>query len=123
MRDQIIAALKRAYPMALTTVALAEQLPPVVAKINDDCSGFFCGRTPPNVTPVLELLECHATWHLVRRPRLAADIHRHLMALEHTGQVSRIARHRSAHSDSWTVDPDATAIREIAELERAWTAL
>lgn len=121
LRDQIIAALKAAYPRPLTTIDLAEQLPPIVVKIRDDCRGFFCGEPPPPEPPVVELLECHKTWHLVRRRRKASDIHRHLVALARSGHVIRLGHNTSAHrSEPWTVEPDPAGLAEADALERAW---
>lgn len=121
VQDQIIAALQGAYPRALTTRELAEQLPPLVAKIECDCQEALCER-PGVWTGESRLLECHGTWHIYRRPRKSADIHRHLLALARKGDVIRIGHNRHAsQAEPWTVEPDATALREIADLERAWS--
>lgn len=126
LRDQIVAALKAAYPVPLTTVELAQQLPPAIVRVHDDCRGFFCGEPPPDdryrIPGVgVDLIECHARWHLVRRHRRASDIHRHLVALARSEQVIRLGHNRTAQqSEPWTVEPDASDLEEIASLERSW---
>lgn len=120
LRDQIIAALHGAYPLALSTRDLAERLPPVVVKMRCDCQSAGCA-VPELWTGECRILECHTTWHVGRRRRRAADIHRHLLALSRAGDVIRLRYNcRASQSEHWTVEPDATAVREIAELERAW---
>ena len=127
LRDQIVAALKGAYPVAMTTVELAQQLPPVVATVRDDCRAFLCGEPPPDERYRIpgvgcELLECHGTWHVVRRRCRASDIHRHLVALARSGRVIRLGHHRSAPSEPWTVEPDVSDLTEIDCLERTWAS-
>lgn len=122
VRDQIVATLSDAYPLPLTTRELADRLPPVVVKIQCDCREALCER-PAVWSGDNRLLECHKTWHVYRRRRKSADIHRHLLALARNGDVVRIGHNRTAsQAEPWTVEPDATSIKEIAELERAWAA-
>lgn len=120
VRDQIVATLHAAYPLALTTRELAERLPPVVARVECDCRETLCDR-PIVWIGESRLLECHKTWHVYRRPRRSADIHRHLVALARKGDVIRIGHNRQAsQAEPWTVEPNATSMKEIADLERAW---
>ncbi|SIH22391.1 Uncharacterised protein [Mycobacteroides abscessus subsp. abscessus] len=122
VRDQIVAALHEAYPRALTTRELAERLAPVVVKVRCDCQVAAC-ELPQVWSGECRILECHTTWHLARRRRKASDIHRHLLALSRSGDVVRLGHNRQAsQAEPWTVEPDAAAIKEIAELEQAWTA-
>lgn len=122
VRDQIVAALHDAYPLALTTRELADRLPPVVVRINCDCRSAGC-ELPDLWIGECRLIECHTTWHVGRRRRKSSDIHRHLLALFGTGHVIRLGHNRQAsQAEPWTVEPDAVAIQEIAELERTWAA-
>ena len=119
LRDQIVTALRSAYPAALTTVQLAQQLPPVVVRTNSDFVVVGCAYEPPDER--YRVLECHDTWHLVRRPCRARDIHRHLLALARVDQIVRVGHNRSAAaSESWTVEPDACALQELVALEQLW---
>lgn len=120
VRDQIVAVLHDAYPLALTTRELADRLPPVVVKLQSDCQSAGCA-IPDVWTGECRLLECHTTWHVGRRRRKSSDIHRHLLALARDGKVIRIGHNRVAsQAEPWTVEPDAASIKEIAELELAW---
>lgn len=120
VRGQIVAALHGAYPRALTTRELADQLPPVVVSIHCDCRSVGCERADA-WTGECRILECHPNRHVIRRPRRPADIHRHLVALARAGEVIQLGHNRQAsQAEPWTVEPDAAALQEIAELERCW---
>lgn len=65
VRDQIVAALHDAYPLALTTRELADRLPPVVVRINCDCRSAGCEL------PDLWIGECRLSMAMGKSPSVA----------------------------------------------------
>ncbi len=123
VRDQILAALNAAYPLPLTTREIADRLPPLVVKIRSDCQSMGC-ESVDMWTSKYRILECHHLWHVGLRRRKSSDVHRHLLALARTGAVIRPGHNRQAtQSEPWTVEPNAASLRELADLEQAWTDL
>jgi len=122
LRDQMLAALREAYPAALSTNQIAELMPAIVCRRYCEPCHWWCGPNAGRRADV-EILKCHRDWHLIRRPRNGEDIHKHLCALARQGLITRLPYNRSAHPCVfWTVKPDLAAAGVIDEVEAIWAA-
>lgn len=121
LRDQIITALREAYPTALSTNEIAEQLPPIVCQQFCTPCHWWCGPNAQRPADI-DILECHGyDWHLIRRPRNNQDIHKHLCAMARRSRIVRLPYNRSANPCVfWTVKPDPHIDAAIDDLEKAW---
>jgi len=118
LRDQLVAALREAYPVALSANQVAELMPPIV------CERYWTPCDWIAEPDGVEVLECHGErMHLIRRPRNGQDIHRHLCSLEREGVITRRPYNRSAHPCVfWTVQPNLVAASVVDGLETLWAA-
>ncbi len=90
LRAQLLELLREAG-QPVSSAALARMLPWHTERLDLGCE-LVC--LAPRRTGTLEVVECHGTWHLVRRPRSSQDsgagIYRHLRSLAGEGVVRAI---------------------------------
>ncbi|MCH9736836.1 MAG: hypothetical protein K0U78_20170 [Actinomycetia bacterium] len=90
LRGQLVKLLEAAQG-PVSSAALAAQLPWPTERLEVGCL-LLC-RAPRRVADLV-VVECHQSWHLVRRPRSSQDastgIYRHLRSLARTGVIRRI---------------------------------
>jgi len=92
LRAQLLELL-RAAERPISSAALARMLPWHTERLDLGCE-LVCLAPRPKRT--MEVVECHGSWHIVRRPRSSQDsgagIYRHLKSLAHQGSVRSIRR-------------------------------
>lgn len=90
VREQLVTLL-RAADAPMTSAELARLLPWQTHRLDVGCE-LVCQA--PRRAAAMQVIECHRTWHLVRRPRSSQDsrtgIYRHLRALAREGIIRAI---------------------------------
>lgn len=90
LREQLVHLLRNS-DKPISSATLAAQLPWRDERLDVSCQ-LLC-HAPSRVVD-LTIVECHQSWHLVRRPRSSQDgstgIYRHLRSLARSGVIRRI---------------------------------
>lgn len=104
---------------SLSSAALAAQLPWHTERLDLGC-GLLC-RAPNTTAADLVVIECHQSWHLVRRPRSSQDanngIYRHLKSLARTGVIRQI--NLGARRVEWEFIGEDTPSRQVYAVSSA----
>lgn len=89
LRTQLLELLRTAG-RPVSSAELAGMLPWSTERLDLGCELLCLAPRHQQI----EIVECHRTWHIVRRPRSSQDaangIYRHLRSLAHQGAVRRV---------------------------------